>query len=89
MNNQYELMQKDGRVKVAYCLCGEKIVMGSRMPMAETDKESIKDFAKYAKEGRKIDYVKLGDCPSFCTEKDCPNLKELKNKEQLDIFNKP
>jgi hypothetical protein len=48
-------------VKVAYCECGEHIQMAAVMPFAETDKGCQKDFAKYAKMGRKIAYIESSE----------------------------
>lgn len=45
------------KFKIAYCLCGQNIVVSSLMPYAETDKDSQRIFRDLAREGRNIEIV--------------------------------
>jgi hypothetical protein len=62
-----DLIRGDGRIKAVRCACGAAYVHQCRMPMAEMEPESIKDFASYARKGRRIEMLLATDCPPFCT----------------------
>ena len=64
--NILEEMDHDGRIKGVRCLCGDGFTMLARMPMAETERDIISEFAKYARKGRRIEMMKCTDKPSFC-----------------------
>lgn len=75
----------DKKFKVAYCKCGIRVSMVAALPQAETDKDIIKDFAKYAREGRKIDYITtteakeiFGGCPNGTCWKEVNSQLNLK-----------
>lgn len=51
--------------KIAYCSCGEKIVVSSLMPHAEIDIDSQKTFRDLALKGRKIEIVESLDVDKF------------------------
>ena len=75
----FEECKKDGRMKVVRCECG-KVFMACLMPWAEIDTDEIKEFAKYARQGYKIEYV-TGKF-EWCIQKEC----EKKPESQLNIF---
>jgi len=72
--------QSDGRVKVAYCKCGKKVIIACVMPLAETDKDFSKDFRDAAKKGRKIDIISAENGIQMCSEKNCNNCEFSENK---------
>lgn len=47
------------KVKVGWCKCGKCITLASVMPHAEIDKEAIKEFTEYAKDGCKIQIITM------------------------------
>jgi hypothetical protein len=83
-----ELAQDDGRVKVVMCKCGDKVTMACVMPFAETDEDVTKDFMEYAKQGRRIEYVKKFEwCPSECEKLNVtPVIQSTVIKNQLNLF---
>jgi len=47
------------KVKVAWCVCNESILLVAALPYAETDKGTVRDFCKLANKGHKIEYMEL------------------------------
>ena len=86
--NQIEAMDQDGRIKGVRCLCGNGFTMLARMPMAETERDIINEFAKYARKGRRIEMVQCADKPPFCSCKAAPTvaLAEAVPANQLTLF---
>lgn len=68
--NPIEEMDKDGRIKGVRCLCGKGFTLLARMPMAERERDITKEFASYARKGRRIEMMQCTDRPPFCSCKE-------------------
>ncbi len=56
---------KRKQFKIAYCPCGDKVVISSLMPYAETDEDSQKTFRELCLKGRRIEIVESIDVDKF------------------------
>jgi len=72
------------KVKVAWCKCGKSISLVSAMPHAEIDKDSIKEFTEFAKDGCKIQIITMHVFKQkpFLTCKCFEKKKKLAEKEK-------
>ena len=66
-----EITLKERKAKVAFCKCEKGIFLMSALPYAETNKSSVREFAKYARQGYRIDYLDLDKAKELFYKCDC------------------